>query len=67
MPRNRFLVKRVEGRWTVKELGVKSIRGPFLTKPHAILDARRTAATNRPSEVLVEGDDGTFEIDQRFG
>jgi len=64
---SRFLVKRVEGRWGVKELGTDSFVGIFITKPHAIVEARRAAATHRPSEVVVEGDDGIFEFDQRFG
>jgi hypothetical protein len=38
-----------------------------VTKPHAIAEARQVAARHRPSEVLVEGDDGIFEFDQRLG
>ena len=50
----------------MKELGSESLLGVFITKPHAIVEARKAAETQRPSEVVVEGNDGIFEFDQRF-
>jgi hypothetical protein len=51
----------------VKEVGSENLLGLFVTKSHAIAEAREVAARHRPSEVLVEGNDGIFEFEERFG
>jgi hypothetical protein len=52
----------------VRQPGSDDRLGLFLMQAHAVSEARgRLAMAERPSEVVIEVDSGTYDVDSNFG
>jgi hypothetical protein len=66
MTRTTYYVSPSDGRWKVTKEGRLTL-GTYATKDEATRAARIVAEANRPSQVVVQRQDGRFQTEWTYG